>query len=181
MDSRRARWSRGSAAASPSETEITMSNTARTLTALVIAALSLPAAAGSWPNLPSKTPAKSTLGSSANVRTAATVTPDGFVGEAGEAGWSLRQYRYFRDEDDRGARASPALVPVRSAPAANVATGKVSGFEYLGGEAGWQPISHTLVLKAGRLAHSDECDHMIRVVKAPTPEELDAIRYSSPG
>jgi len=113
-----------------------MSKITGTLTALVVAALSLPAAAGSWPNLPAP---KST------------------------------------------AKASPANVTARSAPVVDVATGKVNGFEYLGGEAGWQPISHTLVLKAGRLAHSDECDHMIRVVKAPTPEELDAVRYSSPG
>jgi hypothetical protein len=159
-----------------------MSKITGTLTALVVAALSLPAAAGSWPNLPAPKPAaKAAQAAPANARVATTVSPDGFVGEAGETGWTLQQYRYFRDEDRSYDRSPARRASGRSAPAINVATGKVGGFEYLGGDAGWQPISHTLVLKAGRLAHSDECDHMIRVVKAPTPEELDAIRYSSPG
>ena len=55
------------------------------------------------------------------------------------------------------------------------------GFAYVGGEAGWQLIPHTLTWSGGRLAHSDKCDHVIRIAKPPTTQEIGAARALSPG
>lgn len=56
-----------------------------------------------------------------------------------------------------------------------------AGFEFVGGETGWQPAGHKFVWVQGSFAHSEECDHAIRVVKAPTPAEVDSTRRLSPG
>lgn len=52
------------------------------------------------------------------------------------------------------------------------------GFTYVGGDSGWEPASHKFVWAGGKFAHSSECDHEIRMAKAPTPtlDELDAAR-----
>lgn len=142
--------------------------------ATAIAMLALPAAAGSWPNIPARKPA--VVAAAAPLVAAAPQSADGFVPEAGDAGTSLEQYRYFRAEETPNER-RPAPVFARAAAApVDVATGKVNGFEYIGGEAGWQPISHTLVWTAKGFAHSEVCDHAIRMVKGPTPAERDEAR-----
>jgi hypothetical protein len=152
-----------------------MLKTPATVTALVIAALSLPATAGSWPNLP----AKKFQASIANAPVAATPAT-GYVAGSEEGGWSLEQYRYFRDEDQPNQRARTPLAT--SAPsAATTASTSANGFQFVGGDTGWQPVGHTFVMKNGALAHSDQCDHMIRTVQGPTPAEVEAARSLSPG
>lgn len=148
--------------------------TARIIFAATFAALALPAAAGSWPNLPVIKPATKTPSTWTAVP---PQSPAGFVEEAGDAVSSLEQYRYFRGEEVRGnkpfAKATAPLEPQR-----NLSGG---GFEFIGGEGGWNLSQHKYVLVAGKLAHSQECDHAIRTVKAPTPEELEATKKVSPG
>ena len=56
-----------------------------------------------------------------------------------------------------------------------------NGFEYVGGESGWQLAPHKLAWRAGRFVHSDDCDHVIRTVKGPTPAELEAVKSRSSG
>ena len=156
-----------------------MSRTARLLTPLAVAMLALPAMAGSWPNLPARKAAPAIQAAKAFTAVAPR-SADGFVPEAGDAVSSLEQYRYFRTEETPNWR-TPAPIASKAVRApVDVATGKVNGFEYLGGDAGWQPISHTLVWEAGRFAHSDECDHRVRIVKGPTPEELESVRRAYP-
>ena len=144
---------------------------ARTLVlAGAMAMLALPAAAGGWPNVPARKPADA----GAPLVSAAPRSADGFIPEAGDAVATLEQYRYFRNEEKERS-AAPALVRAVAAPV-NVATGKVNGFEYLGGEAGWQPISHTLAWTPQGFGHSNVCDHAIRIVTGPTPAELETAR-----
>lgn len=64
---------------------------------------------------------------------------------------------------------SPSAAPAREA------------FTYLGGEAGWEPAQHKYVLVNGRLAHSEECDHAIREVRAPTRAEIERTNALYPG
>ena len=52
----------------------------------------------------------------------------------------------------------------------------VNGFEYVGGEAGWQLAQHKYEFVNGRLAMSDECDHAIRKAEAATPADLERAR-----
>ena len=66
-------------------------------------------------------------------------------------------------------------------PTVDVATAKANGFEYIGGEPGWQVAQHRFVWTAGRFAHSNECDHAIRTAKAATPFDLDSARLLYPG
>lgn len=54
-------------------------------------------------------------------------------------------------------------------------------FEFVAGETGSQPVSHKLVWIGGGFAHSDECDHAIRMVSGPTADEVESIRNMSPG
>lgn len=118
--------------------------------AIAIAMLALPAAAGSRPNIEAE----------------------------GDAVASLAQYRYFYNEEKTQGDKSFAwgsAVQQRVDTAA-VGTRTVNGFEYIGGEGGWQPSQHKYVRVAGRFAHSDECDHVIRTAKAPTPAELESAR-----
>jgi hypothetical protein len=58
----------------------------------------------------------------------------------------------------------------------------VGGFEYVGGDTGWQLAQHRYVLSGGAFVHSAECDHARRSAAAtPTPQEIDALRSQSPG
>lgn len=73
-------------------------------------------------------------------------------------------------------RKAPAKASQTTAPA--VATPRpidenASGFEYIGGEGGWQPSQHKYVWSSGGFAHSDECDHAIRTAKASTAADLE--------
>lgn len=162
-----------------------MFKTGKLVAAMAIATLAMPAMAGSWPNVPARkapanaaqpAPAKSLIASPPQ-------SADGFVTEAGEGSWSLEQYRYFQTEEGRGESVYAPRKFAASKPAKNVATtkGSVNGYEYVGGEAGWQLAPHKFVWSAGRFAHSDECDHVIRTAMAPTPAELDSVRKLYPG
>lgn len=154
-----------------------MTRKSPTLTLLVAAALAtiaLPAAAGSWPNLPKKAPANVTAAAPAPAK---TVAPGGYVFGAEEGGWSLQQYSYFRQEEDS------VTGPKRPIVAAAGVTAIVANdpFEAVGGDSGWQLKQHKYVFAGGALAHSEECDHAIRTARAPTPAEVDRLRNMSPG
>lgn len=98
----------------------------------------------------------------------------------------LEEYRYFPNEDRPRGRKSftyddkASSQRAEQAPAA-APTRAVDGFEYIGGDGGWQPAQHKYEWVGGRFAHSDECDHAIRTVKAPTPAEIEATRARYPG
>jgi hypothetical protein len=66
-------------------------------------------------------------------------------------------------------------------PAKRVAAASPGGFEYVGGDSGWQPAPHRLVWVAGRFVHSDECDHAIRTAEAATSRDIERMRTFSPG
>lgn len=126
-----------------------LNRTGKLAAAIAIAMLALPAAAGSPPDLD----------------------------EAGDA-IGLEQYRYFPNEEKTHGKknfARDGAAPQRLDTAAAGAR-SVNGFEYIGGEGGWQLSQHKYVRIAGRFAHSDECDHAIRTAKAPTPGELESAR-----
>ena len=58
---------------------------------------------------------------------------------------------------------------------------RVRGFTYRGDGIGWEVAPHKYVFSAGGLAMSDECDHVVRIVKGPTPAEIESGRVLSPG
>ena len=110
----------------------------RLVAAMAIAFLALPAAAGSWPNIPArKAPPK-----------AVHQAP-----QAEESSESLGQR----------ASASP------------------DGFEFVGGDAGWQLAQHKYVRSDGRFMHSNECDHAKRMAQAVSPRDVEDGRKLSPG
>lgn len=156
-----------------------LNRTARLVAAVAVAMLALPADAGSWPPTPQrKAPAKVAQVELAQVDGSEPAI-NGFIAEPGENVASLAPVRYFTNEEketvymprvaDRGVAASGSLTP------------RMSGFEFVGGETGWQPTGHKFVWAGGRFAHSEECDHAIRVVRGPTPADVDALRRLSPG
>ena len=149
--------------------------TGRLILAAAIAALAVPAFAGSWPNLPARKPAAAKPLFSLTV--VAPQSRDGFVEEAGDAVSSLEQYRYFPTEEHRGKATIVYANPVP--PAAD--TLPKNGFEYIGGDGGWQLSQHKYVRLAGKFVHSEECDHAVRSVKAPTAGELEEARKAYPG
>ena len=55
------------------------------------------------------------------------------------------------------------------------------GFAYRGEGIGWEITSHKYVFRDGGFVMSDECDHAVRIVKAPTREEIESVRRISPG
>ena len=97
---------------------------ARLIAATAVAALALPALAGSWP----------------------TILP--------------------RSAAPKAVQAAQGALAQKSAPP--------DGFEFIGGEAGWQPAQHKMERRAGRWVHSDECDHAIRAAQAAAPQAVDA-------
>ncbi len=147
-----------------------LNRSARLVAAAVITLLSLPAAAGSWPNI---APRKATK--AAPVATAPQ-SRDGFVSQPGENMSALEEVRYFTTEEK-----DKVYMPRIAAPTPNVVAAGPKDFEYIGGEAGWKPTGHKFVWSAGRFAHSEDCDHAIRTVKAPTPAEMEATNRLSPG
>ncbi len=147
-----------------------LNRSARLAAAAVITLLSLPAVAGSWPNI---APSKATK--AAPVATAPQFR-DGFVSLPGENMSTLEEVRYFTTEEK-----DKAYMPRVAAPTPYVAAAGPKDFEYIGGETGWQPTGHKFVWSAGRFAHSEACDHVIRTVKAPTSKEMDATNRLSPG
>jgi len=46
---------------------------------------------------------------------------------------------------------------------------------------GRQPTGHKFIRVGGTFAHSQECDHAIRIVAAPTPDEIERAKRHSPG
>ena len=80
------------------------------------------------------------------------------------------------------AAASPATSAAKAARKMASASDAVNGFEYIGGEGGWQLVQHHYVMREGKLVHSDECDHVIRAASAaPTMDELETLRRRYPG
>lgn len=76
----------------------------------------------------------------------------------------------------------PNILPRSAAPKAVQATqGALAqkivspdGFEFIGGEAGWQLAQHKMERRSGSWVHSDECDHAIRAAQAAAPRDGDA-------
>jgi hypothetical protein len=50
-----------------------------------------------------------------------------------------------------------------------------AGFEYVGGESGWEPAQHKYVWTNGRFEHSDECDHAVRAATSPASAEVEVV------
>jgi hypothetical protein len=152
-----------------------MNRTAKLVAAVAVAMLALPAAAGSWP----PTPARKAPANMAQVRMAQADASEqainGFIAEPGENVASPAPVRYFARQGKQSGY-MPSVAQGRSDSRAARA-----GFEFVGGETGWQPTGHKFVWAGGRFAHSEECDHAIRVVKAPTPAEVDSSKRLSPG
>lgn len=144
-----------------------MLKTMRLISVAAAAALALPALAGSWPPI---APRKAPKAAAVSVTAPAARSLDGFEATGDEAGWQLASPAY--------AFASGKLVRTDTAPGAAVVVAKAAptdaGFEYVGGETGWQPSQHKYVFAGGRFEMSDECDHAVRIVKAPTPDEVEA-------
>jgi hypothetical protein len=55
------------------------------------------------------------------------------------------------------------------------------GFEYTGGESGWQLAPHRLALRDGRFVHSADCDHELRAAATPTASEIERMNQAYPG
>lgn len=151
-----------------------MLKTMRLISVAAAAALALPALAGSWPPI---APRKAPKAAAISVTAPAPRSIDGFEATAGEAGWQLVQPAY--------SLVSGKLVRADTTPRTAIATTgaapPVAGFEYVGGDAGWVLSQHKYVFAGGRFAMSDECDHAIRTVKAPTPAEIETARNLYPG
>ena len=152
---------------------------AKLTVALAIAGLAIPAFA-QWPKGPSQR--VNTAAASAVRGAQLPQSVDGFVyAGAEESGYQVEQYRYFRNEEkERHATwRQPASAVKGNAPA--LATGAINGFTYRGDGIGWEVAPHKYVFTAGGLAMSDECDHAVRIVKGPTPAEIESGRVLSPG
>ncbi len=100
---------------------------------------------------------------------------DGFIAEPGENVASLAPVRYFANQGTQAGYTPPVAQGTADSLAAR------SGFEFVGGETGWQPTGHKFIRVGGTFAHSQECDHAIRVVAAPTPDEIERAKRLSPG
>ena len=161
-----------------------MFKTGKLITTIAIAALALPAMAGNWtPPFPErKAPASTTQPSPTKPTTAKfTQSQDGYAREGEGGTWRGEEDRYFRSEDGPQERNYAPRKLSASQPTVDVATAKANGFEYTGGDAGWQPAQHKFVWNAGHFAHSAECDHAIHPAKGATPAELESARLLSPG
>ena len=147
---------------------------AKLTVALAAIGLAAPAFA-QWPKGPSK---RVTAPAAA---TAAAATPslanDGFTyAGAEESGYQLGQYRYFRTEEKERAGVWRQAFPAAKVTSPTVAGGSVGGFRYGGEGIGWEPTQHKYVWAGSRLAHSDECDHVVRAASAITPADIEAAR-----
>lgn len=146
-----------------------MLKTMRLISVAAAAALALPALAGSWPPI---APRKAPKAAAVSVTAPASRSIDGFEAIGGEPGWQLVNPTYGLSNGE--------LVRADTAPGAAIVatrnTPPTAGFEYVGGDTGWELSQHKYVLAGGRLAMSDECDHAIRIVKAPMPAEVEATR-----
>lgn len=154
-----------------------MLKTIRLMSVAAVAALVLPALAGSWPPTPPRKPSKAAPAVVSPAPERAVRSLDGFEPTGGDAGWQLVQPTYVLSNGslarvDNAARA--ALAVAESAPTP-------SDFEYAGGDTGWTLKQHKYVFAGGRFTMSDECDHAIRIVKAPTPGDIETARKLSPG
>lgn len=154
-----------------------MLKTLRLIGLAAAAALVLPALAGSWPPIASpKAKARAAL-ATVPAKVATTGAAAGtFAPAAGEAGWQLVQPEYAYDNG--------RFVQRNVAPTSTVAleaVGMVAGFEPAAGDAGWQLAQHKYDFVSGKFAMSEECDHAIRVVKAPTPAQLEQVRRLQSG
>jgi len=145
-----------------------MLKTGKLIAAMAIATLALPAMAGSWPPILRKAPGNTTQPAPTK-SPAANFWGDGYAreGEGGTWGGKLT--------------ATQPTVDTATQPSVDVATANANGFQYIGGESGWQVAQHKYVWTAGHFAHSSECDHAIHTAKAATPAELESARLLYPG
>ncbi len=157
-----------------------MLKTLRFVTIAVAAALALPVVAGpSWPPTPPRKDAGTPPAIVKIVKAPEIRSVNGFEYVGGEAGWQLAQHKYglvngklvMSDECDHTIRLATPPAAVEMAKTSE--TRSVNGFEYVGGEAGWQLAQHKYELMNGKLAMSDECDHAIRKAEAATPSDLE--------
>ena len=76
-------------------------------------------------------------------------------------------------------KATPQPAASSAQSTTDVAKGNVgatNGFEYVGGDTGWQIAEHKYVLADGRFVHSADCDHAVRARPLVTPADVEAGR-----
>ena len=118
-----------------------LNRTATLVAAVAIAMLALPAAAGSWPTTPRKAPANVAQVRVAQIDASGQAI-NGFIAEPGENVASLAPVRYFANERQTGY--TPSMAQGTADPRA-----ARSGFEFVGGETGWQPTGHKFIRVEG--------------------------------
>ena len=84
------------------------------------------------------------------------------------------------------ASAPAECCAMKEAKAANTATAApaivaADGFEFIGGEAGWQPAVHKFVLTDGHVAHAADCPIALAAVTPRAPADGTAPVETSPG
>ena len=94
------------------------------------------------------------------------------------AGWSSDQHSYF----EGGARSRSTATNIQAIKKGSPTTARTAdGFETVAGEAGSALVPHKLLWRNGGFVHSDECDHAVRTVAAPTPSEIESAAKLAPG
>ena len=113
----------------------------------------------------------------------AAFSSDGFELLPGDAGSQPISPKYeFRQGKLVAVPNAPAAVARKAAVGKAGRAATLDGFEYIGGDTGWQVAQHKYVLRGGRFAHSEECDHVLRAAAAaPTSGEIDRTRRLYPG
>jgi hypothetical protein len=154
-----------------------MLKTMRLISAAAVAALALPALAGSWPPTPPRKTTHKPAVAAAPAKASAASFPAGSFAPAPIEVWQLVQPAYAYENG----RFVLLNAPAASAATARAQTAVFAGFEPAGGDAGWQLAQHKYDFVNGKLTMSDECDHAIRTAQAPTPTEVDSARRLSPG
>jgi len=155
-----------------------MLKTMRLISVAAVAALALPALAGSWPPIaPRKATTKPAV-AAAPAKAAAVSAPAGtFVPAPGDAGWRLVQPEYAYENG----RFVMLNAPAATTAIAKAEAGAIAGFTPGGGDAGWLLVQHKYVFAGGKFVMSDECDHAVRAVQRPTPAEVESARRSQSG
>lgn len=94
------------------------------------------------------------------------------------AGWSSDQHSYFEGGASSSSTATKTQTGIKGT---YTATRTADGFETVAGEAGSALVPHKLLWRNGGFVHSDECDHAVRTVAAPTPSEIESAAKLAPG
>lgn len=152
-----------------------MRNLTHITVALALVGFTVPALAGSWPNLASSR-GKLLAAPKVTIEKAA----DGAVYSGSEEGGSSLGAAFRNEEKEIPAfKRRVTVAGTTTAPAA--AKGAVGNFVYRGEATGWEMTQHAYTWKGGRFAMSDDCDHAVRLVQGPTRDEVDATKKASPG